>query len=227
MQAEAGKYQEGYFSERHYGEDPRRQTMRRQEIARLERHVSGGRVYDLGCGIGGLLAELDPARWERHGMDLSPFAVAEARRTGAIVPDYERAFDYPDGHFDAIVLRGTLQHLYDPFHDLRECVRMLAPGGTLAFLAAPNTRSPLYFLAGTLPALDPERNWFLPSDTMLAGIVRNLGLTVTELRYPYLGGPYARPLRDHLRFIAALFGWRGPFPFWRSMMELYARKPDA
>ena len=222
--AEATKYGLDYFVGHHYGEDPQRRAMYRQEIARLEQHQPGGRLYDLGCGVGGFLNELDPHRWERHGVDLSPYAIDAARRIGATVPDYERAFDYPDAHFDAIVLRGTLQHLYDPFRDLRQCIRLLAPGGVLAFLATPNTRSPYYLLFGTLPALDPERNWFLPSDTMLAGIVQNLGLHVVEIRYPYLGTPYARPVRDHLKFAAALLGRRSAFPFWRNMMELYAVK---
>jgi hypothetical protein len=45
-----------------------------------------------------------------------------------------------------------------------------------------------------------------------------------EFEYPYLGTPYASPLRDHARFVLQLVGVKRPYAFWRNMMECYARR---
>lgn len=223
---EAAKYPPDYFTGHGYSVDPRRAAMYRQERERIMAFCSPGRVLDVGCGVGAFLEGFVPA-WERHGVDISAYARAEARRRGLNVPDdYDGTLaHYPDGHFDLVVMRGVLQHLFNPFDMLRDCVRVVRPGGALVFLATPNARSPVYALFGTLPALDPPRNWQQPSDVGLANALTNLGLRVEKVIYPYIGTPYASPLRDTWRFALRCAGIVKPFAFWRSMMEVYARKP--
>jgi SAM-dependent methyltransferase len=98
------------------------------------------RLLDVGCGGGRFairLAERFPDI-RVVGLDLSPEQIARAKRRGA--PLGERvsfvegsAIDMPfdDGEFDVVYSLGSLKHWTDPAQGLRECVRVLRPGGYL------------------------------------------------------------------------------------------------
>lgn len=217
------RYDETYFAM--YREDPARAHMYGAEWARIERFATGGRILDVGCGLGIFLCHNPSARWDRYGVDVSELAIREARARGIKVKDFDRAYDYPDGFFDVIVFRGSLQLIPTPFAVLQTCLRLLAPGGYLVLLATPNSNSPYYRRFKTLPFLTPHANFLIPSDIMMRDSLRNFGLEVVEIHYPYLGTPYARPLRDLGLYLLSFFGLRRKFAFWRSSMEVYARKP--
>lgn len=221
-QVQTERYDERYFSV--YEHDPKRHQMYLAERGRIEAFKPGGRILDVGCGIGAFLDVFDPTKWDRYGVDVAEVAIAKARELGIKVNDFGRAYDYPDGFFDVIVLRGSLQLIPTPFAVLETCIRLLAPGGYLVLLSTPNSNSPYYRRFKTLPFLTPSANFLIPSDIMMKHALTNFGLTVEKLYYPYIEGPYARPLLDHLYYALSFFGVRKKFPFWRSAMELYARK---
>jgi 2-polyprenyl-3-methyl-5-hydroxy-6-metoxy-1,4-benzoquinol methylase len=216
------QFGESYFSV--YHEDPKRLQMYKAECARIERLKPSGRILDVGCGIGLFLSQFSSDRWERYGTDISELAINESRLKGIKVKDYNNAYDYPEKYFDVIVFRGSLQHIPEPFSVIIKCIHLLTPGGYLIFLATPNSNSPYYRRFKTLPILTPHLNILIPSDIMMRNALQNFGLEVIEIRYPYLRSPYARPIRDHFLFFLSFFGIKFKFPFWRSVMEIYARK---
>lgn len=218
------RYDETYFSV--YRKDSNRVAMYRAERDQIEKlKPAGGRILDVGCGLGGFLSEFDPQKWARFGVDVSDLAIREARSCGIKVNDFSKAYDYPDRHFDVIVFRGSLQLIPTPFAVIETCIRLLCPGGFMIFLSTPNSNSPYYRRFKTLPFLTPHANFLIPSDIMMKSALENFGLENVDFRYPYLGVPYARPLRDHLLYLLSFVGIRRKFPFWRSVMEIYARKP--
>jgi len=100
----------------------------------------GLRVLDVGCGGGRFAIRLA----ERHpeisviGLDLSPEQIARARRRGAGLGERVSfvegdAIDMPfdSGEFDLVYSLGSLKHWPDRARGLRECVRVLGPGGRL------------------------------------------------------------------------------------------------
>ena len=220
-------YGPSYFIQR-YPSAQAREVMYRLERARLYEFKRGGRILDIGCGLGGFLDCLDD-RWEKHGIEPSDFAAAASRQKGINVQKWNT--DWPltwgDECFDAIVLRGTLQHLDRPMFILWQAHRMLKPGGLLAVTATPNTGSLCFRLFQQIPALDPARNFWLVSDGELVNALKNCGFETTQLVYPYWGTPYAHPLRDCLRFIAALLGFYRPFAWPGNQMECWAVKNGA
>ena len=133
----------------------------RPRTAFLERFLSGGRLLDVGCGQGIFLLALDPARWERYGLEVMPSAHREAlrrlapsstreglalNRTGSgLAPDRIIAAELtaaglPGEHFDVITFWDVLEHLPDPRAALVEAFRLLRPGG-LVLLRLPNFSS--------------------------------------------------------------------------------------
>lgn len=93
----------------------------------------GGRVLDLGCGVGHSYHLLGPR--ETVGVDLAAEAL-EGQQRETIVADM-RALPLPDGSFDAVVSIQSIEHVPDPERVLAETRRVLAPGGT-AILVTPN-----------------------------------------------------------------------------------------
>ncbi|MEW6516287.1 MAG: class I SAM-dependent methyltransferase [candidate division FCPU426 bacterium] len=94
-----------------------------------------GRVLELGCGGGQYLRGLKRRRpdLELHGVDLDPEAVAVVTRESGL--DCRQAdaarLPYPAGYFSAVLGFDILEHVPDPDGVLRECSRVLAPGGVL------------------------------------------------------------------------------------------------
>jgi len=106
----------------------------------LERFRREGRLLDVGCGLGLFLLALDPARWERYGLEVMPAAHQEAaRRLGAdrIVTAELTAAEFPPEHFDVVTFWDALEHLPDPVRALNAAFRLLRPGG-LVLLRLPN-----------------------------------------------------------------------------------------
>ena len=90
-----------------------------------------GRVLELGCGTGRLLAQV--ASPKRLGIDLSVPMLRRARERGltAICADAV-TLPFAAASFDAIIAgKGTFRYLHYE-RAFAECVRVLAPGGRLA-----------------------------------------------------------------------------------------------
>jgi ubiquinone/menaquinone biosynthesis C-methylase UbiE len=97
------------------------------------------RVLDVGCGTGyllRLLAERYPQATELAGIDAAPSMietaeqVADDQRLRFTVGVAER-LPFPDDAFDLVVSTTSFDHWADQQEGLRECARVLAPGGQL------------------------------------------------------------------------------------------------
>ena len=92
-----------------------------------------GRLLEIGCGPGLLLAHARSQGWDVVGLEPDPRFANYARAhygfelIEALLPQ-ARA---PDGAFDAVLLLHVIEHMPDPLADLREARRLLKPGGML------------------------------------------------------------------------------------------------
>jgi SAM-dependent methyltransferase len=116
-------------------EDGQRETARRI-LARIERQQPPGRLLDLGCWVGFLLAEAGQRGWEGVGIEPSSFASAYARERLGLDVRTEDLFtaDLPPQSFDAVVLGDVIEHLVDPGAALDRIASLLAPGGVLTMM---------------------------------------------------------------------------------------------
>jgi SAM-dependent methyltransferase len=90
------------------------------------------RLLDAGCGSGRTLDEL--ARYGRvSGIDLSPEAVAAARRRGHddVHVSAVEHLPFPDATFDVVTCLDVIEHTPDDRATLAELLRVTRPGGLL------------------------------------------------------------------------------------------------
>ena len=106
-----------------------------EAAVRFSRLPPGSRVLDLGCGTGATVGYLTD-RWELKavGIDRSARLLADGRRDRPDLP-LARAdaglIPVASGRLDAVSCECVLSLTADPMAVLRECVRVLRPGGYL------------------------------------------------------------------------------------------------
>ena len=101
----------------------------------------GGRLLDLGCGDGTLLAlaRRDKFR-EVYGIDVSSTVVRRAQATCVRVlgnldgvhitdQDLNHALPFADHFVDAVTAIAVIEHIFDPYYSIAEVHRVVRPGG--------------------------------------------------------------------------------------------------
>ena len=118
-----------------FGQDPR---WRRFLVSRIE---AGPRetVLDVATGTGAVALELlAQKQCTVVGLDQSPEMLAEARKRlpsdVTLIEGRAEQLPFPDATFDALTFTYLLRYVEDPAAVLRELVRVVRPGGTIAGL---------------------------------------------------------------------------------------------
>jgi SAM-dependent methyltransferase len=163
---------------------------RRIDALQIDATQGARRTLELGAGSGRLLAQLGGELVV--GVDVDAAALGRAAARGLTVLRAD-AHDLPfaDGSFDAIAAGNAVFRHLDYPRALRECWRVLAAGGRLAFHQyADDVRS----WRGRLESVPrPPRSWHVRSVADLVDPARSLGFTVVtvqtwrSVRFP----PYA------------------------------------
>jgi 2-polyprenyl-3-methyl-5-hydroxy-6-metoxy-1,4-benzoquinol methylase len=106
----------------------------------LKRHRQEGRLLDIGTGFGFFPAEMRKRGWEASGVEISQKATDYARNALGltIYPGPLEKINLPAHSFDAVTGFYVIEHLSDPVSFLKECFRILKPGGLL-LLRYPHT----------------------------------------------------------------------------------------
>jgi SAM-dependent methyltransferase len=146
-----------YFSAHDIGEKKR---LGGELLKLIEKKIGHkGSLLDLGCGRCELLWAAREANWKAVGVDPSPAHLEWACNNLGIegrLGTIEEA-GFPNEHFDAIVMGGVIEHLYDPYATLSEVWRVLKPGGIFYF-DAPNEDG-LYTRIGNMYQRAQGRDW--------------------------------------------------------------------
>lgn len=144
--------------------------------------TSPARLLDVGCGSGVLLARMQSLGWEVDGVEVDPGGVAAARARGVRVFQGQLAEqNFPAHQFNAVYSAHVIEHVHDPVGLLRECFRVLKPGGTLAIIT-PNLGSwgHKHFGSAWLN-LDPPRHLILFNARTLRRAAEGQGYVVERL----------------------------------------------
>lgn len=145
-----------------------------------ERPGTAGRVLDIGCGRGNLLAALADRGYECHGVERNEFPAGDTARGITLHIGALEDLAFETGSFDAVIIWHVLEHVSDPAGTVRESARLLRKGGLLA-IAVPNF--------GSMQLSLFRRNWFhldLPrhlyhfTPGTLTGILERSGFAVVS-----------------------------------------------
>jgi len=181
---------------------------------------AGGRVLDIGCASGGLLALLRPHAGHLAGLDPS----ASAAHAAAQIADHvvqgaleDPGLPFEAGSFDLVVLADVLEHVADPAAGLARAMRWCRPAGGAILVSVPNVahwQARLTLLRGRWPQCDSgtfdasHLRWFT-RDT-LAALLAGAGLRDVELH------AIVPALRNHAPAAAARLTERLE-PVWQAL----------
>jgi SAM-dependent methyltransferase len=95
-----------------------------------------GKILDIGCSTGRYMVLAKSLKQDICGIDVDADALQIARDRGLEVKlgNIENRLDFEDNSFAAIHFHAVIEHLRDPLSALKECYRLLAPGGKLVCL---------------------------------------------------------------------------------------------
>ncbi|MEO7725845.1 MAG: class I SAM-dependent methyltransferase [Burkholderiales bacterium] len=138
------------FDQHGFNQPATRETARRFRVARrrldtlsvlLDKPPAATRVLDVGCSRGNFLAAGSRLGFSMEGVEPAANIAAAARADGHVVHTGLLAdVNFEAASFDAITLFEVIEHLQQPLPLLRECHRVLKPGGILV-LSTGNTAS--------------------------------------------------------------------------------------
>jgi SAM-dependent methyltransferase len=110
-------------------------------LAGLGKTLPDGPVLDIGCGAGPGLRYLATRGVAAIGIDASFYALQQARSfvvpSGLVQTDARGSLPFQDGVFGLVLASEVIEHLPDGVPFLRECLRVLRPGG-MVLLTTPN-----------------------------------------------------------------------------------------
>jgi len=199
---------------------------------------AGLKVCDLPCGAGMFSARLSQLGMDVTAVDLEavePFYFDKARR---VLADANLILPFADGEFDALVSIEGIEHLENPSFFVRECARLVKPGG-LVILSTPNVDSyrsrRSTYVHGFHKYFKPvsahhKMAWHLhPIDmTFVRGAVRKAGLEIMAVAVNRMTGKnlWSEALRPifNRKLPAEL---RGEIPYYGEVIIYILKKPAA
>lgn len=143
----------------------------------------GTSLLDVGCGDGSMMAQMRDLGWTVEGIDVDPASVAAAKQRGLRVRQGRLETErFPAQSFDVVTHSHVLEHVHDPITLLRECHRVLKPGGRLVMFT-PNADSWGHGRFGDAWLhLDPPRHLYLfQARTLRTTLERSGSWTIESL----------------------------------------------
>lgn len=92
------------------------------------------RILDVGCGLGYFLDVAQDVGFGVTGIEFNPGAIRQMKEKYAF-PVYEgslHSIPASAGQFDVITMFDVIEHLHDPFGDMKKMFELLQPGGGVA-----------------------------------------------------------------------------------------------
>lgn len=111
-----------------------------QIILFLKKYVPAkGNIFEVGCSHGDLLKYAEQEGFQVSGCDLIDVNCIHPKPNFPLYDRPLRELNLKSNFYDALVIRNTFEHYYDPQVELLEIRRILKPGGFL-YIKVPNVQ---------------------------------------------------------------------------------------
>lgn len=160
----------------------------------------GQSLLDVGCGNGEFLIRAKSAGWKVKGLDFDPRAVEAAQTRNLDVQqgdiDSLSAFE---NEFDVITLSHVVEHVHQPLDLLKECHRLLKPGG-FVWIETPNMSAEGHrYFGRNWRGLEPPRHLVLFTLDGMVTALKQIGFNTPT---PQAHRPQCRQLFEASEAIA-------------------------
>jgi SAM-dependent methyltransferase len=187
--------------------------------------LAGARVLDIGCGSGGVTADLAGLAREVVAVDFDRSMARKARQAvegAAVLQADGRDLPFPDASFDAAVCNLVLLWSPKPDRVVAEMARVVRPGGTVLATMEPDYGGKVHFPENPLIDLvfqgegvrrrggDPHAGRKLRSHFVAAGLRTEVGIAAPEVLTPEQDLDVFRRNRSHYRRLLAEAGFTQP-----------------
>jgi len=140
------------------------------------------RIMELGCAHGSFVALMQHAGFKAHGVEMSPWVVAFAKKLFNVPVDVGpvESLEISKESQDVIVLMDVMEHLPDPLATMRHCLDLLKPEGFL-LVQTPQFREGVRYdelvecQSTFLDQLKSHEHLYLFSDRSVVELFRRLG----------------------------------------------------
>lgn len=172
-------------------EDARREKLFRPRAQRLvemcRRHgVSGGTVLEVGAGFGTFGQEVTRLGFFSRfiAVEPTPDLAATCRKRGLeVIESPVEHVSLPDGSVDVVASFEVIEHLFSPRDFLKQCSRLLRPGGILLVSCPSIEGFDVMVLREQSMAVDVEHlNYFHPAS--LSRLFNSCGFSTLEVQTP-------------------------------------------
>jgi len=145
--------------------------------------VPRGKLLEVGCGAGQGILQMKRAGWDPEGQEIDPSAAKRARDLTGVTVHVGVLNDLAlkEDTYDAIVMNHVIEHLIDPVALLKECLRLLKPGGVLV-ATTPNVESyGLRYFREKWRGLEVPRHMQLFNTETLGTVAKKAGCRVADV----------------------------------------------
>lgn len=202
--------------------------------AALGRAPAAIRLLDVGCSSGAFLHTACRLGYQAEGVEPSADAAQTAREAGLkVFTGYLEQANFPDATFDAITLIEIVEHLRDALGLMRECARILKPGGVV-LVTTPNAHSWTARAMGSrwagfnLNAMGGHISFFNPHSIALLAARSGLRVHHLETRNVrfFERGQSSRPLHVAAKIAAELLNWPARLAGTGHDLHAYLKRPQ-
>lgn len=174
---------------------------------------NGGKMLEIGCGVGDFLHYAEQQGWECYGAEPSDDAVKILRtKTKIKVVKPEQIEDFPDASFDLICMWHVLEHVADLKWQIALLKRLLKPNGRIV-IALPNYQSyDAQYYKDKWAAYDVPRHLNHFSEEFMRKELNNCGLDYIKSERLVWDSFYISYLSERYsqhNFALLRGGWRG------------------
>ncbi|MBN3038402.1 MAG: methyltransferase domain-containing protein [Candidatus Omnitrophica bacterium] len=141
-----------------------------------------GRLLDVGCAFGTFLKLMKENGWETWGSEISGYAADYSRKsTGSkiISGDFLNA-DFSQEHFDVVTMWDYIEHVKDPYSNLKKAEQLLKNGGFL-FISTVDIGSLFAKILGKRwKLIKPKLHLYYFDQKSIFGLLKKAGFKVVE-----------------------------------------------